>query len=559
MKNTRRNFGFHIPILPSTPVVALCYCLFAAIPAFCGTKEASNSRRDAVTTSITSVPIGRVDHTQVWTGTEMIVWGGFNLLALNSGGRYNSATDSWSPVSTVNTPSNRYFHTAVWSGNEMIVWGGRENDNDYLGLNTGGRYNPTTDSWIATNMTGAPAGRSNHTAVWTGSEMIVWGGFTNPGGYFNDGGRYNPTTDTWSPISTSNAPAARAGHTAVWTDNEMIIYGGNVQGHIENTGGRYNPITDTWAPISTINAPVAIDLTAVWTGNEMIVWGWDGQHRTSGKYDPVTDTWAPMSTINAPVAIDPTAVWTGSEMILWGGNNEGVLYNAGGRYNPTADTWTETSTDNAPVPRESQKAIWADTQMLIWGGVGETANVRRTNYLNSGGRYEATTDSWSATEDTTSQITPDGTSCAEISSGTATDLTSAIYRVGTNGAISRVTPDKFMYWVIVTLPAGRNNLSVSQTITTANFSGLFKLAGGSSVLNSATCEAVSGASFRQSSTTGAVRIFLDAPTTSSYYIALEFSTQNLRHQPAPTPTMVHYDLSTTNASGSTCGLDLIKH
>ena len=42
-------------------------------------------------------------------------------------------------------------------------------------LNTGGRYNPSTDSWTATSTTNAPSGRVGHTAVWTGSEMIVWG------------------------------------------------------------------------------------------------------------------------------------------------------------------------------------------------------------------------------------------------------------------------------------------------------------------------------------------------------------------------------------------------
>ena len=43
-------------------------------------------------------------------------------------------------------------------------------------LNTGGRYNPSTDTWIATSTINAPDGRTGHTAVWTGSEMIVWGG-----------------------------------------------------------------------------------------------------------------------------------------------------------------------------------------------------------------------------------------------------------------------------------------------------------------------------------------------------------------------------------------------
>ena len=56
----------------------------------------------------------------------------------------------------------------------MIVWGGGPGLNTYY--NTGGRYNPGTDSWTATSTTGAPTGRAYHTAVWSGSEMIVWGG-----------------------------------------------------------------------------------------------------------------------------------------------------------------------------------------------------------------------------------------------------------------------------------------------------------------------------------------------------------------------------------------------
>ena len=35
---------------------------------------------------------------------------------------------------------------------------------------------PCTDQWGATSTTNAPSGRDGHTAVWTGSEMIVWGG-----------------------------------------------------------------------------------------------------------------------------------------------------------------------------------------------------------------------------------------------------------------------------------------------------------------------------------------------------------------------------------------------
>ena len=72
--------------------------------------------------------------------------------------------------------------------------------------------------------------------------MIVWGGTTGPGVVFNTGGRYNPSTDSWTATSTTNAPEARTGHSAVWTGSEMIIWGGNPSSAARfNTGGRYNP------------------------------------------------------------------------------------------------------------------------------------------------------------------------------------------------------------------------------------------------------------------------------------------------------------------------------
>ena len=83
----------------------------------------------------------------------------------------------WEPVSTIGAPSEG---TAVWTGNEMIVWGGYSS---YNYLDTGGRYDPSSDSWEEISTIGAPEKRDGHTAVWTGGEMIVWNG---------TGGRYIP-------------------------------------------------------------------------------------------------------------------------------------------------------------------------------------------------------------------------------------------------------------------------------------------------------------------------------------------------------------------------------
>jgi N-acetylneuraminic acid mutarotase len=333
-------------------------------------------------TSITNVPTGRFGHTAVWTGSEMIVWGGgYDNTVLNTGGRYDPATDTWTATATAGAPLPLTGHTAVWTGTEMIVWAG-----------IGGRYNPATNSWTPTSTTNAPSSRVVHTAVWTGSEMIIWGGFDGFTSALNTGGKYNPGTNSWTPTSTTNAPSARTAHTAVWTGSEMIIWGGwDALSNLLNSGGKYDPVTDSWIGTSTINAPAArYQHTAVWTGSEMIVWGGarlEGTtFNTGGRYNPDTNSWTATSITNTPSRRGAhTAVWTLSEMIVWGGGSSvSALINTGGRYDPVTDSWTATSTIDAPAGRELHTAVWTGNEMIIWGGWDGGSTY---NGFNTGGRY----------------------------------------------------------------------------------------------------------------------------------------------------------------------------
>jgi N-acetylneuraminic acid mutarotase len=344
-------------------------------------------------TSVVNAPDARDGHTAIWTGGEMIVWGGYDGNSdVNTGGRYDPATDSWTPTSTTNAPIGRWLHTAVWTGSEMIVWGGGYGT-DFL--NTGGRYNPTTDTWTPTNTTNAPTARVHHTAVWTGSQMIVWGGYNYTNGRFNTGGRYDPSTDSWTATSTINAPEARWDHNAEWAGSEMVVWGGTNETIYLNTGAKYNPTDDTWTPTSTANAPLGrVGHTAIWSGSEMMVWGGTdstfNDTNTGGRYNPTADSWTATSAVNAPSPRDSlAAVWIGSEMIVWGGVFccPGVEFNTGGRYNAGTDSWTPTSTANAPFPRYSLQqlnfAVWTGSEMIVWGGYNHTYNL----FFNTGGRY----------------------------------------------------------------------------------------------------------------------------------------------------------------------------
>ena len=161
--------------------------------------------------------------------------------ATDTGGIFDPAANGWTATSTTGAPSAREAHTAVWTGSKMIVWGGIDSSSN---PNTGGVYDPATDTWTPTSTVGAPDGRYSHTAVWTGSKMNVWGG--GSGDWANTGGIYDPATDTWTATSTTNAPTARGYHRAVWTGSKMIVWGGTDSWYMMNTGGVYsNPLPPT--------------------------------------------------------------------------------------------------------------------------------------------------------------------------------------------------------------------------------------------------------------------------------------------------------------------------
>ena len=345
----------------------------------------------------TGAPSARESFSSVWTGTEMILWGGYNgttNLDTNTGGRYNPATNSWSATTTTGAPVLRDSHVAVWTGTKMVIWGG--GDEVFNAKNTGGRYDPATNTWQATSTTGAAAARLYHTAVWTGAKMIVWGGWaggTN-GRDMDTGGQYDPAADSWTATTRTGAPTSRDTHVAAWSGSRMVVWGGQDDNAVaQGTGGRYDPVGNAWTTTSLTNAPAARWMhTGVWTGSRLIVWGgFDGTlDRNDGAvYDPGADTWTPTATTGAPAARElHFAVWADAvpEMIVWGGQDDAVNpLTSGGRYNPATGAWAATSTTGAPPSGRYGAAVWTGSEMIVWGGWSTASNPDAD--LNVGGRY----------------------------------------------------------------------------------------------------------------------------------------------------------------------------
>jgi Kelch motif len=406
------NGGVIVTRTPSPALLAAGYELLSSRP---GDQEYTFISDHAGT--------GAIDHhSAVWTGTEMIVSQGTRFST------YLPAEDRWKPMVRISIGRSadysygldtvRKENTTVWTGTEMILWGGsnmavpalgnpvtRTLFGGHMDRPLGLAFTPATKTTRVLPEAGAPSPRTLHAAVWTGTEMIIWGG-TDGIVQFNDGARYNPTTLTWSPMTMTGAPSPRHWTSAVWTGSEMIIWGGWHGTASPTDGGRYNPATNTWSPISLTGAPRAVaSPSLVWTGTHVIAWGGNdalGVYNTGGRYHPATNTWSPLSLSGAPAGRTlHSTVWTGTEMIIFGGWDGALSLDTGARYRPTTDTWTPLSSTGAPIPRQLHRAVWTGSDMIISCGRQEREHVQVSSQLEpipslaSCGRYSPTTDQWS--------------------------------------------------------------------------------------------------------------------------------------------------------------------
>ena len=339
-------------------------------------------------TSTTNAPTARYGHTAIWTGSKMIVWGGYSQFSPNYnsvGGIYDPKTDTWTATSAANAPTGRVGHTAIWTGDRMIIFGGWNG----AWFSDGASFDPETNTWAPIADSGL--GRAFHTAIFTGSKMIVWGGETTSNQEITNGAIYDVDTNTWSSLPSSNEPVARAYHTAVWTGGNMIVFGGyDTDSNRLNSGGVFNLDKNEWTATPLVNAPEPrANHTAVWTGGKMIVWGGSAPnigHFTSGAiYDLRANTWTATTEADAPVArSNHTAVWTGDRMLVFGGSTtiSGTTnyLSTGSSFDPSKNQWTALPTTNAPLTRSVHSAIWTGSQMIVFGGY-------RAGWTNTGGIF----------------------------------------------------------------------------------------------------------------------------------------------------------------------------
>lgn len=311
-----------------------------------------------------------------WTGEELLVWGRPGAskevegqVVRPQGMAYSPATREWRDITPYGAGPVGDEPGAVWTGSEWVLWSGElSRAGDTLELSDRGvRIDPATGAWR--EISAAPiAGRFAPVGVWTGREVLFWGGYTQDFGVARDGAAYDPNTDSWRLLGSEGLvlpELLEVSPPAVWSGTHLLLWHSNESGAV--VASMYDPDQDLWESFETDGAPRGV-VGALWTGAEMLAWAYErGRgYVVGGGYDPVEARWRTLSTRGA---IAGPRVWADDRMLTWGGDLDSGC-RVGGAYDVATDTWTTFTSQGAPSARYGHTLTWTGHSLLVFGGKG---------------------------------------------------------------------------------------------------------------------------------------------------------------------------------------------
>ncbi|MFP3907907.1 MAG: kelch repeat-containing protein, partial [Acidimicrobiales bacterium] len=179
----------------------------------------------------------------VWTGREVIVVGGTGDAGpdevgspLGDGAAYDPGSDQWRTIASWPLEP-RTGAAAVWSGDEMVVVGGREVDVEDGGtqdFDDGAAYDPRADTWrsIADHpgdpRVDASVARGDQVIYLIGGDSVGDGAGDAPDDLSIHAMAWDPETDQWYELPDPPG-TPRTNHTATWTGDELLVWGGQVR------------------------------------------------------------------------------------------------------------------------------------------------------------------------------------------------------------------------------------------------------------------------------------------------------------------------------------------
>lgn len=289
-----------------------------------------------------------------------------NFASLETHDVWTELSPGWNKLAR--PPLPRAKAEVVWMDSELFLWGGKTLLEEPSNRNEGFIYNKSTGKWRAASL--APIeGRVGAASVWTGREVLIWGG-EGFRGSFSDGATYNPATDTWREMAPAPL-AARSPAASVWTGKEMIVWGGRSRGAgTLSDGAAYDPETDSWRVIE--EAPTAVDYANVtWTGKQMVVYGARGLSPIGLLvFDPAWKDW---NVVEIPDLTHPISViWSPKGLLAFDRKRNAAVYNSRNA------SWSEMPSSPSFYFECAPNAAYTRNHVLAWNcGQGATFDLEK--------------------------------------------------------------------------------------------------------------------------------------------------------------------------------------
>lgn len=216
--------------------------------------------------------------------------------------------------------------------------------------------------------------RGDAAVVWTGAEVVVWGGdveaanmgLPGPDRTYRDGAAFDPTTRKWRELSPSPLPDSDVTPIGVMTPGGVLIVRGQAS-------ALWRPADNTWLAVD--EAPMSVgDLVA--GGSVAISQG------ANALLDIESGRWRSLPA--PPERLErPASVWTGAEVIVIGGPGSAFAGAAAIAYDPSSNVWRRLP----PPPGLTAEALSAE-----WDG----QRLIVVNYDMAAATFDPRTNVWSA-------------------------------------------------------------------------------------------------------------------------------------------------------------------
>lgn len=321
--------------------------------------------------AIPSPPFAPSFSQTAWTGEELIVVGGAPAGAgpHREAAAYDPVRMSWRSLSPPPHEVLDHWGRAHWTGREVIVFGLDDSTHD-PGSSPRLAYDPATDRWRefpAAPLRDVTSSRS----AWTGRELLVLA--TPRTGGAPVGAAYDPAADRWRTIAAFPLAGDRYGPSTVWTGEELLVWGGHGSQGGPGTqeppprpegGAAYDPARDRWRVLDV--APGALELhPTAWTGREILAMAGDDPlqvHAISADLRSVRR----LADAPAGATRGENPVWTGAELILVGGRSD-TDRPVAVAFDPRANRWRELPDPGLKAER-AQVIAWAGSEVVVVGG-----------------------------------------------------------------------------------------------------------------------------------------------------------------------------------------------